>query len=255
MLPFSIFFKRMSKMKLATKLRVNLVSWWSFGASSRSMLLLSHAAVLGTRGVALTPPLGWRSFNAFWGIIDQVKMEGTMDAMTNKSRSVAGQPTSLLELGYNHIGLDGGWNYCFPENKSFHTKEGEPVWCDWAKGRPCQGNVSFPDPQAMVDKERRLGLAPGWCAPPLPLLPPCSRLLTPSTCGQVPEQLRVQRAPVRGKDGQHYHGGLRQGPDLDGLGGPQARLVLAVQQPHLVGCTPQRDGQRDPHRERTALSQ
>ena len=23
-------------------------------------------------GLGLTPPLGWRSFNAFWGIVDQV---------------------------------------------------------------------------------------------------------------------------------------------------------------------------------------
>jgi len=167
-------------------------------AATAAALLAVPAAALDN-GVALTPPLGWRSFNAFWGIIDQVKMEGTMDAMTNKSRSVAGQPTSLLELGYNHIGLDGGWNYCFPENKSFHTKEGEPVWCDWAKGRPCQGNVSFPDPQAMVDKAKRLGLAPGWCAAPAPpaaavLLPAADPLRAPLSarylCGS-PRSLRV----------------------------------------------------------------
>lgn len=36
------------------------------------------------------------------------------------------------------------------------------MWCDWAKGRPCQGNVSFPDPQRMVDKAKSLGLSPGW---------------------------------------------------------------------------------------------
>ena len=146
--------------------------------AAAAALLAAPASALDN-GVALTPPLGWRSFNAFWGIIDQVKMEGTMDAMTNKSRSVAGQPTSLLELGYNHIGLDGGWNYCFPENKSFHTKEGEPVWCDWAKGRPCQGNVSFPDPQAMVDKAKRLGLAPGWCGRPRS---PCCRCCPAPGC-------------------------------------------------------------------------
>jgi alpha-galactosidase len=46
-------------------------------------------------GLALTPPLGWRSFNAFWGIIDQVKMEGTMDMLANHSvsRLVGGKPT------------------------------------------------------------------------------------------------------------------------------------------------------------------
>jgi hypothetical protein len=113
-------------------------------------------------GLALTPPLGWRSFNAFWGIIDQTKMEGTMDAMTNRSRTVGGVATSLLDLGYNHVGLDGGWNYCYPNNKTFHQADGTPVWCDWAKGRPCQGNVSFPNPQGMVDKAKALGLSPGW---------------------------------------------------------------------------------------------
>ena len=56
----------------------------------------------------------WRSFNAFWGIVSQEKMETIMDAMVNKSRLVAGKPTSLLDLGYNHVGLDGGWNYCYP---------------------------------------------------------------------------------------------------------------------------------------------
>ena len=114
-------------------------------------------------GLALTPPLGWRSFNAFWGIIDQQKMETIMDAMVNNSRTVGGKPTSLVELGYRHVGLDGGWNYCFPNNKTFHMEDGTPVWCDWAKGRPCQGNVSFPDPQHMVTKAKSLGLSPGWC--------------------------------------------------------------------------------------------
>ena len=56
----------------------------------------------------------WRSFNAFWGIVSQEKMETIMDAMVNRSRLVAGEPMSLLDLGYNHVGLDGGWNYCYP---------------------------------------------------------------------------------------------------------------------------------------------
>eukprot|EP01050_Picozoa_sp_SAG11_P003416 SAG11_NODE_192_length_12931_cov_5.747682_10_plen_152_part_00 len=74
----------------------------------------------------LTPPLGWRSFNAFWGIVDQVKMEGIMDAMVSRSRTVGGKPTSLADLGYTRVGLDGGWNYCFPENKTFHLADGTP---------------------------------------------------------------------------------------------------------------------------------
>ena len=33
-----------------------------------------------------------------------------MDAMVDRSRLVDGFPTSLLDLGYVHVGLDGGWN-------------------------------------------------------------------------------------------------------------------------------------------------
>jgi hypothetical protein len=83
-------------------------------------------------------------------------------AMVDRNRTVAGKNISLLDLGYRHVGLDGGWNYCYPNNKTFHQADGTPVWCDWAKGRPCQGNVSFPDPQHMVDKAKMLGLSPGW---------------------------------------------------------------------------------------------
>ena len=117
------------------------------------LLLLIPAAVLCVdNGLGLTPPLGWRSFNAFWGIIDQIKMETNMDAMVNRSRKVGGKPTSLLDLGYKHFGIDGGWNYCFPENKTFHLADGTPVW----------RNDTFPAPQKMVDKAKRLGLSPGW---------------------------------------------------------------------------------------------
>ena len=104
-------------------------------------------------GLGLTPPLGWRSYNAFGGAPTQAIMESTMDAMVDRSRTVGGKPTSLLDLGYAHVGLDGGWNQCSPENHTFHWADGRPVW-----------NAAFPDPKAMVDKAHKLGLSPGWCA-------------------------------------------------------------------------------------------
>lgn len=56
------------------------------------------------------------------------------------------------DLGYTHVGLDGGWNYCFPNNHTFHwASDGRPVW-----------NAGFSDPTAMVSKAHRLGLQPGW---------------------------------------------------------------------------------------------
>ena len=71
-------------------------------------------------GLGLTPPLGWRSYNAFGGRPTQAIMEKAMEMMVDRNRTVAGKPTSLLDLGYNHIGLDGGWNKCFAENHTFH---------------------------------------------------------------------------------------------------------------------------------------
>ena len=110
-----------------------------------------HILVLGIdNGVGLLPPLGWRNFNAYYNPSQQI-MEDTMDAMVNTSRLVDGEPTSLLDLGYKHVGLDGGWNRCFAENHTFHLADGTPVW-----------NDRFPDPQAMVDKAHKLGLVPGW---------------------------------------------------------------------------------------------
>ena len=56
-------------------------------------------------GVGLTPPLGWRSYNAFGGRPTQAMMLEMMDAMVDKSRTVDGKPTSLLELGYDRVGI------------------------------------------------------------------------------------------------------------------------------------------------------
>ena len=78
---------------------------------------------------------GWRSFNAFWGVIDQIKMETIMAAMVNKSRTVGGKGTSLLDLGYNRVGVDGGWcvsprarNVCPHTVRSAHTVGAVRCW-------------------------------------------------------------------------------------------------------------------------------
>ena len=126
---------------------------------SRAVVAAS-ALILGCHaldnGVGLVPPLGWRSYNAFGGTPTQAEMLSAMDVMVDRSRSVDGKPTSLLDLGYNHVGLDGGWNYCFPGNKTFHWK---------SNGRPVWDHVAFPTPQTMVDKAHTLGLLAGVRAP------------------------------------------------------------------------------------------
>lgn len=117
-----------------------------------SWLLLLVGCPAIDNGLGLTPPLGWRTYNAFGGSPTQVIMEAAMDAMVDRSRLVDGKPTSLLDLGYKHVGLDGGWNFCFEENHTFHLADGTPVW----------DTTKFPDPKGMVAKAHGLGLSPGW---------------------------------------------------------------------------------------------
>lgn len=58
--------------------------------------------------LALTPPMGWRSWNCFHADVTQDKMQGIMDKMTDRTRMVDGKPTSLVDLGFDNVGLDDG---------------------------------------------------------------------------------------------------------------------------------------------------
>ena len=80
----------------------------------RSILLLSLLSLATSldNGLARTPPLGWRSWNAYGGGVTQEKMEAAADAMADTSRRVGGAPTSLKDLGYDMIGIDEGWEGC-----------------------------------------------------------------------------------------------------------------------------------------------
>jgi hypothetical protein len=69
-----------------------------------------------------------------------------VDAVTAKSRSVDGTPTSLVDLGFVHVGIDDGWQACgtgrMVNNKSsFHAADGTPL----------VNKTKFPDLKAMVD--------------------------------------------------------------------------------------------------------
>ena len=104
-------------------------------------------------GLGLTPPRGWRSWNCFGSGVTQQKMLTQVDALGDRSRLVDGRPTSLLELGYDHIGLDDAWQACgMGINGSFHAADGTPLW-DTAR---------FPDVRAMNEKIHQLGLKSDW---------------------------------------------------------------------------------------------
>eukprot|EP00937_MAST-01D_sp_MAST-1D-sp2_P005017 g5017.t1 len=91
--------------------------------------------------------MGWRSWEAFYGNVNQPLIESVMDAMANSSRG-----KSLLELGYSDVGLDDGWQDCHKGvNGSFHDADGNPLV-----------NSKFPDLAAMTKKAHDLGLTAGF---------------------------------------------------------------------------------------------
>ena len=89
------------------------------------LLHLCITAVLGNpNGLAATPPMGWRSWNFMKQNVSQERILQQVAAVT-ASRN--GKP-SLLELGYNHVGIDDGWQACGAGvNHSFHNATGYPI--------------------------------------------------------------------------------------------------------------------------------
>jgi alpha-galactosidase len=82
-------------------------------------------------------------------------MEAIMDKIAEKKRMVDGVPTSLQELGFEHVGLDDGWQKCGAgAYNSFHDVNGNPI-VDLDR---------FPNLTAMTTHAHSLGLSAGWYA-------------------------------------------------------------------------------------------
>lgn len=84
-------------------------------------------------GVALLPPMGWRSWNTFYADIDDKKIRAQIDALV-KPRDAAG--TTLFSLGFREIGIDEGWEGCDPVH--------------YANGTPAVDLTKFPDLPGLV---------------------------------------------------------------------------------------------------------
>lgn len=76
-----------------------------------------------------------------------------MDKMAARDRTVDGKAQSLIDLGYNRIGMDDNWQACGTGYKgSFHTQAGVPLW----------NTTRFPDVKKMNAKAHQLGLKSDW---------------------------------------------------------------------------------------------
>lgn len=143
-----------------------MISFAAKNSASVPLLLLllaiiarrPHPAAANDNGLALTPPLGWRSWNLYHRNVNQPLMERIMRGVaTDRSRSDhAGTPTSLLDLGYADVGLDDFWQACdspdAADGMHYHREDGSPI---------VNANL-FPDLGGMVELAHSLNLTAGW---------------------------------------------------------------------------------------------
>ena len=88
----------------------------------------SHKFPPGWNGKARTPPMGWRSWNAFQNHINETTIMTAIDAFTAKSWYIDGVKASLADIGYDSIGIDEGWEACdLGINGTQHYANGTPA--------------------------------------------------------------------------------------------------------------------------------
>src|SRR5665213_147456 len=103
--------------------------------------------------IALTPPMGWNSWNCFAGAVSEEKVKSAADAMVK---------SGLINHGWTYINVDDFWQH--------HRDSKDPT----LRGpfRDAQGvivpNSRFPDMKGMADYIHGLGLKAGLYSSPGP---------------------------------------------------------------------------------------
>ncbi len=104
--------------------------------------------------LALTPPMGWNSWNCFGARISQELIEATARAMAAER---------LHELGWTYVVIDDGWQrHPDSDDPALAGPERDP------RGRLLP-NRRFPDLRALVDTIRGLGFKAGIYSSPGPI--------------------------------------------------------------------------------------
>ncbi len=97
--------------------------------------------VIGDK-IALTPPMGWNSWNCFAGAVDDAKIRSAADAMVN---------SGLIQHGWTYINIDDCWEDKLRDANGF-----------------IQSNDRFPDMKALADYVHSKGLKIGIYSSPGP---------------------------------------------------------------------------------------
>jgi alpha-galactosidase len=121
--------------------------------------------------IALTPPMGWNSWNCFASSVSDEKVRSAADAMVN---------SGLIEHGWTYINIDDCWE----------VRANEPA----EKRRAADGHIltnsKFPDMKALADYVHSKGLRAGLYSSP-----------GPSTCGGFTASYEHEE-----KDAEQYAG-------------------------------------------------
>ena len=165
------------------------------------LALFASNADAGNNGMAMTPPLTWRSWNQYgWYITEEVLLSAA-DGLVDTSRPIKGMPagSSLKDLGFNEVGMDEGWAACppctgsGPDHPPGGPGHGRNVSVDpraamkrqqvpaegfsigngkysqfhlintsTGKTSPVVDHFAFPDMKGLVDKIHAKGLRAGW---------------------------------------------------------------------------------------------
>ncbi len=139
--------KRVLSLVATLLLAASVVAWRTAGQDngpppvSSLMPGETSLAPVPMQQLALTPPMGWNSWNYFHGDISDATIRAQADAM------VAG---GLKTAGYVYVNIDDGWEGA-RDNKGF-----------------IQGNAKFPDMKALADYVHSKGLKLGIYSSPGP---------------------------------------------------------------------------------------
>lgn len=107
----------------------------------------------GTHMLALTPPLGWNSWNAWGGIVTAEHVKAAADGIVS---------SGLAAQGYTYVNIDDAWEAGW---RVTPNPNGGPGRNDVTKGRDANGeiltNEKFPDMKGLVDYIHSKGLKAG----------------------------------------------------------------------------------------------
>lgn len=120
----------------------------SYGKNERDLKI-----IVGDR-IALTPPLGWNSWNCFADAVDEKKVKAAADAMIN---------SGLVNYGWTYINIDDFW-----ENKPGSTNP-DLIGPERYSDGKIVVNKKFPDMKALGDYIHNEGLKMGIYSSPGPL--------------------------------------------------------------------------------------